>query len=76
MEGSASSNHSTDLNPIEDSTQYQQVRIGCVQGQRPTAHEQLTQDTNRLFDELFMLVTDQDLGFDQNKWIQKGCFAL
>jgi hypothetical protein len=27
---------------------------------------------NRFFDELFMLATDHDLGFDKEKWIEKG----
>jgi hypothetical protein len=76
-ERSACANQSTMLhNTGDERAQFQHVHIGRVQGQTPTDHTQVVEDTNRLFDELLMLATDQDLEFDQQKWIQKGYFAF
>ena len=81
-EGSAFADNSVDLvldlNPIDESTRtrIQRVRIGRIQGQSPTDQGKAAEDTNRLFDELFMLAIDLDVGFDRNKWIQKGYLAL
>jgi hypothetical protein len=73
--GSSCANASTELNDIVGSNKIQHVRIRRVQGQNLTDLNQVAEDTNHLFDELFMIAADQDLGFDQNKWIQKGFFA-
>jgi hypothetical protein len=73
--GSSCANASTELNGIVGSDKIQHVRIRRVQGQNLTDLNKVAEDSNRLFDELFMFAADQDLGFDQDKWIQKGFFA-
>lgn len=74
---SACADHSGDINPIDEGTRLQQIRTDGVQGQSSTDHDQVAEvDTNQLFDELFMLLTDDDLVLDQIKWVHKGYLAL
>ena len=68
-------NRFMELSAIDESTEIQHVRIGRIQGHDSADHNRIAQDMNRCFDELFMLATDEDVVFDQIKWIQKGYFA-
>jgi hypothetical protein len=61
---------------IGERNEIQHIQIGLVKGRDFDRGHQIAEDTNRCFDELFMLAIDEDLGFDQAKWIQKGYFAF